>query len=88
MDAVVGFTGTISFALLLVVVLLFILPFLLAGTNRRIDLVNANIRSLNENILMNQNRILEVQKAILACLQKTSGKPDTEVRKKPEDYLR
>jgi cell division protein FtsL len=81
-----AFAGLSGMLLLIVAVTWIALPFLVMGTNKRINIVNVNIRSLNENILMNQNKILEVQKDILACLQKMSGKPDAEAPNKLDTF--
>jgi TolA-binding protein len=81
-----AFAGLSGGLLFIVAVAWIALPFLVTGTNKRINTVNLNIRSLNENILMNQNKILEVQKEILACLQKMSKKPDADASKKLDTF--
>ncbi len=57
--------------LIAVVFLWFKLPFIVMGTNKRLDLIN-------DNILASQKSILEVQKDILSCLKKMSTSPDTD----------
>ncbi len=54
-----------------VVFLWFKLPFIVMGTNKRLDLIN-------DNILASQKSILVVQKDILSCLEKMSKNPDTD----------
>jgi hypothetical protein len=68
----------ISILLIVVVVLWLILPFLVMGTNKRINLVNDNLHALDLNIIDSQKSLLEVQKDILACLEKISKGPDTD----------
>ncbi len=57
--------------LIAVVFLWFKLPFIVMGTNKRLDIIN-------DNILASQKSILEVQKDILSCLKKMSTSSDTD----------
>ncbi len=63
--------------LIAVAILWIILPFIVMGTNKRIDLVNNNFNALDLHIMDSQRSLLEVQKDILSCLEKMSKGPDT-----------
>jgi hypothetical protein len=72
--------------LILVIIVLVIIVFVMVGTNRRLEKVNSNMGALNDNITDNQEKMLEIQKDLLSCLEKMSKSPDADAPKKINSY--